>query len=109
MATTTVDHDDTEPPLALGHGGRQIGADASAEQRELLCLLLDEADSLSGMARRGILMRALALADISAELFEGAARDKDPYLLAAALYGDGSAAASKAADAVRADRRAVLQ
>ena len=90
-------------PSPLGTGGRQLGADAAAEQRELLCLLLDKGCEVSGFARRGILMRILELADISAELFEGCSNE-DPFLLAGRMYGLGNDESSAAAQAIRADR-----
>ncbi len=107
MATENVDQSKWGPPLSpihpLGNGSRIVGADAAAEQRELLCLLLDEERDLSSFARRGILMRVLDLADISQELFEGTS-DNAPYLIASRLYGMGNSECSAAADAIRADR-----
>ena len=102
MATETVDQPEAAP-WPLGSGGRQLGSDAAAEQRELLCLLLDQGREVSGFARRGILMRVLELADISAELFEGCSEEA-PCLLAGRMYGLGNAESSAAAQAICADR-----
>lgn len=111
MATQTVNQTDAtaEALPALGDGSRLLGADASAEQRELLCLILDDEGksederSLSGFARRGILMRVLALADVTTQLFEGIG-DEQPYSIAASVHGEGSSAALAASAAIWADR-----
>jgi hypothetical protein len=106
MAESTV-VENSATQLPLGPGARRLGADAAAEQRELLALLLDEGKEYSGFARRGILMRLLDLADLTEELFEGV-RDEDPYMTASRLHGTGSACLA-AADAIRADRGMVPQ
>ncbi|CAM3884801.1 hypothetical protein [Roseateles saccharophilus] len=102
MAEITADRSEIEQ-LPLGPGARQLGADAVAEQRELLSLLLDESNQFSGFAKRGMLMRILDLSDLAAELFEGVSGD-EPYILAGRLHGLGNKACSEAAAAIQAER-----
>lgn len=87
-------------PLTVA--AREAGADAVAEQRELLCVLLDQSDELSGLAKRGLLMRILALSDVAASLFNDSWKDA---LLDVTfnVYGDGSRASLDASEAMRAE------
>ena len=80
-----------EPPLPLlGDAARRVGGDAAAEQRELLCMLLDSENDLSGFAKRGLLMRVLDLSDVASDLFEG--NWENPLLTVSKVYGINSQA-----------------
>ena len=105
MADLTEDQAESTQ-LPLGPGARRLGADAAAEQRELLALLLEDRQELSGFARRGLLVRILELADLTAELFEGVRAD-DPFMLAMRLHGVGSEECSDLANAIRTERSIV--
>jgi hypothetical protein len=97
MATQTVDDTRARP---LSKAARQVGADAMTEQRDLLHVLLDR--KLSGVAKRGVLMRIIALSDVAADLFDGRWSPDNPHALASRVYGDGTKATIQAFDALRA-------
>lgn len=93
---STVD-EDRKPLTAVA---RDIGADAVAEQRELLGLLFRQESDLSGFARRGLLMRIRDLCDVAAELFEGTWTE--PYEVASRVYGSADDVAT-ACESMRAE------
>jgi hypothetical protein len=105
MAELIADREESAQ-LPLGPGARRLGADAAAEQRELLALLLEDRQEFSGFAKRGLLVRILELADLTAELFEGVRAD-DPFMLAMRLHGVGGDECSDLANAIRTERSIV--
>ncbi len=74
-----------EPLEPITDSLRRVGADAAAEQRELLSILLEQRDDMSGFAVRGLLMRVLDLSDVTAELFEG--NLNEPLMIVSKVYG----------------------
>lgn len=74
-----------EPLEQITDSLRRVGADAAAEQRELLCILLEQHEHMSGFAVRGLLMRVLDLSEVTSDLFEG--NCTEPLVLVSKVYG----------------------